>query len=32
MPLNTKGKKIMRSMKATYGSKKGEEYFLCFVE
>ena len=29
MPLNTKGKKIMRSMKATYGSKKGEEVFYA---
>ena len=29
MPLNTKGKKIMKSMKATYGSKKGEEVFYA---
>jgi len=29
MPLNDKGKKIMKSMKATYGSKKGEEVFYA---
>ena len=28
MPLNTKGKKIMKSMKATYGSKKAKKFFM----
>jgi len=29
MPLSKKGKKIMRSMKATYGKKKGERVFYA---
>lgn len=29
MPLNTKGKKIMRNMKAKYGSEKGERVFYA---
>ncbi len=29
MPLTAKGKKIMRSMKKTYGKKKGTEVFYA---
>ena len=29
MPLNEKGKKIMQSMKRTYGGKKGEQVFYA---
>ena len=29
MPLNKKGKDIMKSMKARYGSKKGEQVFYA---
>jgi hypothetical protein len=29
MPLNKKGKTIMRSMKAQYGGKKGESVFYA---
>ncbi len=29
MPLNTKGKKIMKSMKKQYGKKKGETVFYA---
>ena len=29
MPLNKKGKKIMKSMKKQYGKKKGEEVFYA---
>jgi len=29
MPLNQKGKKIMKSMKAQYGDKKGEQVFYA---
>ena len=29
MPLNTKGKKIMRSMKKQYGKKRGEQVFYA---
>jgi len=29
MPLNEKGKKIMKSMKAQYGDKKGEQVFYA---
>ena len=29
MPLTKKGSKIMRSMKKTYGSKKGESVFYA---
>jgi hypothetical protein len=28
MPLTTKGKKIMKSMKDRYGKKKGKLYFM----
>lgn len=28
-PLNKKGKKIMKAMKKTYGSKKGERVFYA---
>ena len=30
MPLNKKGKKIMKSMKKQYGKKKGEKIFYAF--
>ena len=29
MPLTSKGKKIMKSMKKTYGKKKGEQVFYA---
>jgi hypothetical protein len=29
MPLNTKGKKIMKSMQKTYGAKKGKSVFYA---
>lgn len=29
MPLTKKGKKIMRTMKKTYGSKKGKKVFYA---
>ena len=29
MPLTPKGKKIMKSMKKTYGKKKGEQVFYA---
>ena len=29
MPLNTKGKKIMKSMKKQYGKKKGKTVFYA---
>ena len=29
MPLNEKGKKIMKSMKKQYGKKKGEKIFYA---
>ena len=29
MPLNTKGKKIMKSMKKQYGKKRGEQVFYA---
>ena len=29
MPLNKKGKKIMKSMKEQYGKKKGEKIFYA---
>ena len=29
MPLNKKGIEIMKSMKGTYGSKKGEQVFYA---
>jgi hypothetical protein len=29
MPLNKKGKKIMKSMKKQYGKKKGEKIFYA---
>tara|TARA_E500000318_G_scaffold96947_1_gene97532 strand:- start:67 stop:210 length:144 start_codon:yes stop_codon:yes gene_type:complete len=29
MPLNKKGKKIMKSMKKEYGKKKGEQVFYA---
>jgi hypothetical protein len=29
MPLNTKGKKILRSMKKQYGTKKGKSVFYA---
>ena len=29
MPLTTKGRKIMRSMKRSYGAKKGEQVFYA---
>jgi len=29
MPLTSKGKKVMRSMKKTYGSKKGKSVFYA---
>lgn len=29
MPLNKKGKKIMASMKKTYGAKKGKQVFYA---
>ncbi len=29
MPLNKKGKEIMKSMKAQYGAKKGEQVFYA---
>ena len=29
MPLNKKGKKIMKSMKNRYGKKKGEQVFYA---
>ena len=29
MPLTTKGKKIMKSMKKQYGKKKGEQVFYA---
>ena len=29
MPLNEKGKKIMKSMKKQYGKKRGEEVFYA---
>lgn len=29
MPLTKKGKKVMRSMKKTYGSKKGKQVFYA---
>jgi hypothetical protein len=29
MPLNKKGKKIMKSMKKTYGKKEGEKVFYA---
>jgi len=29
MPLTGKGKKIMKSMEKTYGSKKGEQVFYA---
>ena len=29
MPLTTKGKKIMKSMKSRYGKKKGEQVFYA---
>jgi hypothetical protein len=31
MPLTPKGKKIMKSMKAQYGKKKGEQVFHATV-
>jgi len=31
MPLNKKGKKIMRAMKKTYGAKKGKSVFYASV-
>ena len=30
MPLNEKGKKLMKAMKKQYGDKKGDENFLCY--
>lgn len=32
MPLTKKGKKIMRSMKKTYGAKKGESVFYATAQ
>ena len=32
MPLTKKGKKIMRSMKKTYGAKKGESVFYVTAQ
>ena len=29
MPLNTKGKQIIKSMKKQYGNKKGEQVFYA---
>ncbi len=29
MPLNKKGKEIMKSMRSQYGSKKGEQVFYA---
>lgn len=29
MPLNAKGKKVMKSMKKTYGKKKGKQVFYA---
>ena len=29
MPLTPKGKKVMRAMKKTYGSKKGKQVFYA---
>lgn len=31
MPLNKKGKKILKSMKKTYGKKKGKNVFYASV-
>jgi len=32
MPLTKKGKKIMKSMKKTYGAKKGESVFYATAQ
>ena len=32
MPLTKKGKKIMKSMKKTYGKKKGESVFYATAQ
>jgi hypothetical protein len=29
MPMNAKGKKVMKSMKKTYGKKKGKQVFYA---
>jgi hypothetical protein len=31
MPLNAKGKKVMKAMKKTYGAKKGKSVFYASI-
>jgi|TARA_R100000008_G_scaffold31892_1_gene17784 hypothetical protein len=32
MPLNTKGEKILKSMKNSYGKKKGKQVFYASIK